>query len=347
MNAYRMKMPVLFYSEDTHYSHIKAAQAVDIPTFFQVGMEKYPRENPLNPDKEWPPEVPSKDGPLGPGSVDIDALAKLVDFFTAKGHPIYIILNYGTTFKGSYDPVEAVGEKLVPILKKNHMYDSYYEREIVMEDGRREKRRGFWIHVDGALGATYMPFLEMAAKNGLRNDLEPGPTFDFRLDFVASIVTSGHKWIGAPWPCGIYMTRNKYRIKPPDNTPSIIQSPDTTFAGSRNAVTSALLWTYISTHSYDTQVERALHCLDVARYTYKKLKELEKDLGVDLWVAHSHKYALTVHFRKPKDEIVYKYTLSNEQMLVDGKEHRAYSHVYLIGQTWVNKYVAVHPTYTL
>ena len=48
-----------------------------------------------------------------------------------------------------------------------------------------------------------MLFLEMAAKNGLLDNLEPGPVFDFRLDHVASIVTSGHKWIGAPWPCGI------------------------------------------------------------------------------------------------------------------------------------------------
>lgn len=325
--------PVVFYSEDTHYSHIKATQAIDIPTFFQVGSEKYPKENPLNPGQSWPPEVPSKDGPLGPGSIDIDALAKLVDFFTGKGHPIFIILNYGSTFKGSYDNVEAIGETLIPILKKNHMY----EREIVLEDGRRETRRGFWIHIDGALGATYMPFLEMAAKSGLRGDLEPGPVFDFRLDFVASIVTSGHKWIGAPWPCGIYMTRNKYRIKPPQNTPTIIGSPDTTFAGSRNAVSSALLWTYISTHSYEVQVKKALHCLDVARYTYTKLKDLEKELGMDLWVAHSHKYALTVHFKKPRDDIVFKYTLSNEQMLINGEEHRAYSHVYLMDHVTYEK----------
>jgi histidine decarboxylase len=162
---------VAFYSEDTHYSHIKAIQAIDIPAFYQVGNELYPDKNPLNPGKEWSPEVPSKDGPLGPGSIDVEALGKLVDFFTEKGHPIYIILNYGSTFKGSYDDVQAVGEKLIPILQKNNMY----ERDIVLEDGRREKRRGFWIHIDGALGATYMPFLEMIAKNGLRDNLEPGP----------------------------------------------------------------------------------------------------------------------------------------------------------------------------
>ena len=97
-----------------------------------------------------------------------------------------------------------------------------------------------------------------------------------------------------------------------------------------NAVSSALLWTCINTHSYEAQVQKVLHCLDLTTYAFKKLKDLEKELGMDLWVTHSHKYALTVHFRKPKDEIVFKFTLCNEQMLIDGKEQRAYSHIYLM-----------------
>ena len=76
-----------------------------------------------------------------------------------------------------------------------------YERTIELEDKSTEIRRGFWIHVDGDLGASYMPFVEMASENGLRDGMKPGPKFDFRLDFVSSIVTSGHQWIGAPFPC--------------------------------------------------------------------------------------------------------------------------------------------------
>lgn len=160
--------PVVFYSEDTHYSNIKATQTIAIPTFYEVGTKDYPEENPLDPGMDWPTEVPSKNGSLGPGSIDIDALATLVDFFCSKGHPIYILLNYGSTFKGSYDNVKAVGKRLIPILKKLNMY----ERLIELEDGRTELRKGFWIHVDGALGASYMPFVEMAVKSGLRDDLQ-------------------------------------------------------------------------------------------------------------------------------------------------------------------------------
>ena len=52
-----------------------------------------------------------------------------------------------------------------------------------------------------------MPILEMAHKNSL-TDMKPGPVFDFRLNFVMLIVTSGHKWVGVPWPCGVYITKS-------------------------------------------------------------------------------------------------------------------------------------------
>lgn len=322
--------PVVFYSEDTHYSNIRAMQTIGIPTFYSVGNEKYPGKCPL-PDSggDWPPEVPSEGGALGPGSVDIAALAELVDFFTAKGHPVYIVLNYSSTFKGSYDDVKLIGETLMPILKKNNMY----ERMILLENGRTELRKGFWIHIDGALGAAYMPFIEMAVENGLQDGMEPAPKFDFRLNFVSSIVTSGHKWIGAPIPCGVYLTRNKYRMKHPCGTPTYVGSPDTTFAGSRSSLSCVVLWTYISTHSYNDQVKKVLHCLDLTKYAYTKLKKLEEDLGKDLWVTHSHKYSLCVLFHKPCHEIVSKYVLCCEKLLVndgDVLKERSYSHIYLM-----------------
>ena len=97
---------VTFYSEDTHYSHIEAMQVVDIPSFYQVGNDLYPDENPSTESRESSGLIKfhQKMAPaLDPGSIDVEALVKLVDvFFTEKGRPIYIILNYGSTFKGSY-----------------------------------------------------------------------------------------------------------------------------------------------------------------------------------------------------------------------------------------------------
>ena len=77
--------------------------------------------------------------------------------------PVYIVLNYGSTFKGSYDNVKQIGKVLTPVLKRNGMY----EWKIVLPGGKTEICKGFWINIDGALGASFMPFIRMAAKNGL------------------------------------------------------------------------------------------------------------------------------------------------------------------------------------
>jgi histidine decarboxylase len=45
----------------------------------------------------WPQTVPSDVN--GHGTVDVEKLLKLVEFFAKKGHPPLIVLNYGTTFK--------------------------------------------------------------------------------------------------------------------------------------------------------------------------------------------------------------------------------------------------------
>ncbi|HEY0461646.1 MAG TPA: pyridoxal-dependent decarboxylase [Pyrinomonadaceae bacterium] len=192
--------PVLFCSESTHYSVKKAADVLRIKTFTKIGEEKFPNECPL-PDAEghWPKNVPCNID----GSINIDALAILVEFFAEKNYPILINFNYGTTFSGAYDDVEAAGKKLIPIFKKYGLF----ERKVPnpLNSDKLETRTGVWFHVDGALGAAYMPFIQMAYENGMID--KTGPKFDFQLDYVHSISMSGHKWIGAPFPCGIYMTK--------------------------------------------------------------------------------------------------------------------------------------------
>ena len=212
-NAYT---PVAFYSEDTHYSIIKIMRILGIQTFYELGTGLFPDQCPIG-DK-WPQEVPSQGGTTGPGCIDVDSLEKLVRFFAEKGYPIMLCLNYGTTFKGAYDDVEAICARLKPIFQATGLES----RKVVYDPktGASDTRTGFWIHVDGALGATYMPFIEMAHKKCLLK--APGPVFDFRLDYVHSISTSGHKWVGAPFPTGIYMTRVKYQLRPPSN-PAYIQ----------------------------------------------------------------------------------------------------------------------------
>ncbi|MBD2255235.1 histidine decarboxylase [Nostoc parmelioides FACHB-3921] len=316
--------PVAFYSEDTHYSIIKAMRVMAMQNFYEIGTEKYPQENPLAPGQPWPKEVPSQGGNDGPGSIDIKALCKLVEFFAAKGYPIFVCFNYGTTFKGAYDDVEAAGKALLPIFKKYGLDDRkvYYDPE---DPTKYDIRNGYWFHVDGALGAAYMPFIEMAYNMGKIS--QRGPNFDFRLPFVHSITMSGHKWIGAPLPCGIYMTKTKYQLRPPDD-PEYIGSQDTTFAGSRNGFSAMLFWDYLAKNSYAVQVDKVLYTENIATYAYLQLKALEEKLGEDLWVAHTP-LSLSIRFKRANDDIVFKYSLSGETLYVKGQK-REYSHIFLM-----------------
>ena len=269
-------LPVAFYSHETHYSIMKAMEAMAVRTFYEVGMDKYPQECPLG--KDWPLAVPCEGGgDAGPGTIDIKALSTLVDFFSSKGHPIIVIFNYGTTFKGAYDDVKVAGEALVPILKKNGMYERKHYLNNSSDPDTFIMRKGFWFHVDGALGAAYAPFLQMAYENGL-TDLKPPPVFDFQLNFVP-IVTSGHKWIGAPWPCGIYISKTEFQLRPPEMAHiSYINSPDLTLTGSRNPHSALVLWSYISMYSDEEQARKAMEALEIAGYAKQKLKKLEVHL---------------------------------------------------------------------
>lgn len=321
-NAYT---PVAFFSEDTHYSILKVMRVLEIPVFCEIGRDRYPGENPLDSEGKWPEtfwEVPSKKGKEGPGSVDIEKLTLLVEFFASKGHPILICCNYGTTFKGAYDNVAKINDTLIPVFKKYGLVN----REVEYEAGKTDRRNGYWIHVDGALGASYMPFIEMAHDQGKINTR--GPVFDFRLECVNSIVMSGHKWPGAPWPCGVFMTKVKYQVFPPDD-PEYIGSPDTTFAGSRSGLSPVILWNFLAKHSYEKQIQLALRCEKLARYTEEKLKELEPyHPSIDLYIERTP-LALTVRFRKPVKAIIDRYSLSCESLKIDGEE-RQYAHIFMM-----------------
>ena len=317
----KSKAPVVFFSRNSNASLSKLCNLVNISTFDAVGRELYPEECPLG--GEWLPGVPCEGGNEGPGTVDITALEKLVDFFSIRGHPIVVIFNYGTSFKGVCDDIEGAGMKLVKILKKNGMYERVH---VSCDDcSERKIRKGFWFHVDGALAAAYMPFLEIAYKNGL-TDVKPASTFDFRLGFVSSIVMSGHKYIGIPWPCGVYLVRNsKQVLRWPCHVDGL---PDTTVALSRNAHSAVLLWSFISSNSYDTQVSTVLKCLKVAKYTVEQFKKLEIKLNIDLCVMNISS-SLSVIFRRPNARIVEKYTLFCPTLSIDS-ELRRLSQIYIM-----------------
>ena len=95
---------------------------------------------------------------------------------------------------------------------------------VQYEDGtiHEKKRQNHWFHCDAALGGGYMPYLEKAYDQKMftppthfeGENLENWkfPVFDMRLEQVNSIVTSGHKWPGSPWPTGVFLMRKSHQI---------------------------------------------------------------------------------------------------------------------------------------
>ncbi|RYY20896.1 MAG: glutamate decarboxylase [Chitinophagaceae bacterium] len=338
-NPNRFK-PISFFSEDTHYSITKGMSVCSFTTFAEEGNRLYKNQCPITHDGTWPDEVPSHNinhGDPHSGSIKVDELEQLVDFFLDKGHPVFIVLNQGSTWKGAYDDVPAVDAMLKRLGTK---YPWLWEREVTYNvDGQTttDTRRGFWVHIDGALGAAYLPFLRMAQAQGKL----PGkkvPVFDFSIDAVMSIVCSIHKWIGAPWPGGIYMTKRKFQVTPPD-TAGYIGAPDTTLGGSRNGFTPMLFWKYFAKKGYAENIERALKTERVAAQFEQELRKLESELKekeptADLWI-HRSELSLAIMFRMVNPHITYEHTVDSERILVpledNGKqyaEYRTYAHVY-------------------
>jgi histidine decarboxylase len=321
-NAYH---PVAFFSQDTHYSVTKIVRALEIRTFYEIGEKEYKGQCPITSDGQWPKEVPSENGNAGPGSIDVNKLLQLVEFFARTGSPPLIILNIGTTFKGAYDDVEQVGHRLKPILEQYNLY----ERMVEYAPNKSDIRTGYWIHVDGALGASYLPFLQKAGHR-IKGRI---PKFDFSLPCVHSIVTSAHKYPGCPMPSGIYMTKRKYQIAPPDD-PEYIGSPDTTFAGSRNAISPVALWCYYANTNDEMEIDKAIKVEDTAKYAETKLKELERKYqhkGYKLWVERTP-LSLSIRFHNPEnDDIIKKYSLSQMTLKIDGEQKaRKYVHIFIM-----------------
>ncbi|KAL3676889.1 hypothetical protein R1sor_026837 [Riccia sorocarpa] len=336
------RTPICFYSSVSHYSVRKAMVILKIKTFHQVATKlNFPPPKGFD---SWPTEVPSNED----GSVHVQSLAILVEEFAQRGYPALICFNYGSTFKGAYDDVGKAADLLLPIFHRHNLLNRSFSYTDEKGELRRVQRHGFWVHVDGAVGAAYMPFLKMAHMHGMLEQDISIPEFDFALrgkktehydysdvEVVNSIAVSGHKWIGCPVPTGVYMTKTKNQIMPLEK-PSYIHTLDTTLAGSRSGLASAFMWDYLSRHSFNALMEKAVHCHKMAATLAEKLRtlndlverrELHPNLSPPtLWVCRSP-VSLAVIFRRPNKAIMQKYILCGEEEFRPG-ESRKLTHVY-------------------
>lgn len=189
------------------------------------------------------------------GTLDLEALESIL--IELGGKPFIINLTVGTTFHGAIEYPQLVLE----LLEKLHLNE-------------------FHVHVDAALYGPMHCWIPEA------------PLFDFRLP-IHTLSFSGHKFLGAPIPCGIVLGF-KNRVVPFAGSAEYVNSMDTTLSGSRDGLSSILLWLVIQQIGANGLAELAYESLDAASLLALRLEKL----GIS---AYCHDKSCIVVFPKPNE----------------------------------------------
>jgi len=198
------------------------------------------------------------------GEIDYEDLEHTLNL--NRNRPAIIISNFGTTMTESKDDVS----KIKQILKKLVIQDHY-------------------IHCDAALSGSYGAFIN--------------PRVPFNLSHGAdSISISGHKFIGSPMPSGVLLTRRSLRNRIAKRI-AVVDTLDSTIAGSRNGHTSLFLWYAIKKMGLEGLKKRYKHSLAMSNYCLEQLKSI----GIDAWKIPG---AITVVFPKVAEEVKTKWQLA-------------------------------------
>jgi histidine decarboxylase len=205
------------------------------------------------------------------GEIDYEDLRETLRI--RRDAPPVIFANIGTTMKEARDDIAII--------------------RAILDELAIERR---YIHCDAALCGGYAALLE------------PRPAWDFE-DGADSIAISGHKFIGAPIPCGITLARRRH-VERIGHSVAYIGSVDTTISGSRNGYTPLLLWYAIRSLGREGLRRRIDDALAVAEYAERRFNEI----GLAAW---RNPQALTVVFPKPPDAVCGKWQLAT----ADGASH--------------------------
>jgi histidine decarboxylase len=196
------------------------------------------------------------------GEIDYSALHQVLS--TNKNPPAIINLNVGTTVKGAVDDIAKVVD--------------------ILED---LKIKRFHIHVDGALGGMFVPYMNGATP------------IDFNRYPIGSLAISGHKFIGTPIPCGVVLAR-QHQVQSFDV--EYIGSTDTTIMGSRNGLTPVLLWDAIQRRQHQF-AEEIMQCRQNAEYLWSQITAAGK-------FALLNPCSTTVVFDRPSKAIEHRWQLA-------------------------------------
>lgn len=206
---------------------------------------------------------------LESGEIDYEDLKARLAANSAR--PAIINVNIGTTVKGAVDDLDRV-------------------LDILTETGYTEDR--FYIHCDGALFGMMMPFIKEA------------PMVSFKKP-IGSVSVSGHKFVGAPVPCGVTITRMRY-VMALSSDVEYLNSRDATIMGSRNGHAPIYLWYTLTLKGYEGIRQDVERCMRNAHI----LKVMLEQCGIKTML---NDLSNTVVFERPREEaFVRKWQLACE-----------------------------------
>ena len=150
--------------------------------------------------------------------------------------------------------------------------------------------------------------MDAALSGGYAAYLDPRPSWDF-ADGADSIAISGHKFFGAPIPCGVALARRR-NVERISRAVAYIGTVDTTVTGSRNAFTPLVLWYAIHSLGEAGLRARIERSLETAAYAEQQFRSA----GIAAW---RNPQALTVVFPAPSRTVREKWQLASS----DGISH--------------------------
>lgn len=202
------------------------------------------------------------------GEMDMVDLATKLQ--ALAGRPVILALTCGTMMKGAHDGIAAALLAL---------RDAGYDRHSC------------YVHVDGALNAMVLPFLQ---------DVPDGilPSFEKGID---SLSISGPKMIGTPMPCGVLVARKSHVVRVLQ-VGGGLRSKRAAAIGSRNGHAVLALWAKLIGQGYGRLAQDAQRCVIRAG-------QLAADLSALGAKVLYNPFSLTVVFPEPSDAIVRRYQL--------------------------------------
>ncbi len=197
------------------------------------------------------------------GEIDYDDLRESIKI--NRHLPPIIFANIGTTMTGAIDNLDII-------------------QTILTELSIRES----YIHADAAMHGLALPFI----------DNPPPWNFAHGVD---SLSISGHKWLGAPLPCGIALAHIQH-VDRISRAVEYVGVNDTTITGSRSAFAPLMLWYGLRKHGVQGLKKLVKSSIQLADYTIEQFKKNH----IHAW---RNPHSPIVIFPRPSEEIAKKWSL--------------------------------------